>query len=133
MSDDKIIDTHCKCHQKSGEYTGKDIRNLKDISIWFVHAKNDPVVKPENYAEPTYKRLIAAGAKNCHMTYWDRIVDLHGTFVNEKGEPYEYLGHFAWIPVFNDDCRLDFDGKPVVLGGREVTLMDWLAAQAREN
>jgi predicted peptidase len=108
-----------------------DIQHLKEIPIWFIHAKNDPVVKPEAYAVPTYKRLIAAGAKNCHMTYWDKIVDLHAGFKNEKGEPYEYLGHFAWIPVFNDDCRLDFDGKPVTIGGREVTLMDWLAAQTK--
>ena len=43
----------------------------------------------------------------------------------------EYLGHFAWIPVFNDDCRTDFAGKPVTAGGKEVSLMAWLAAQKR--
>lgn len=112
--------------------TDEDIENLKDIPIWFTHAKNDPIVPPERYAVPTYERLIAAGAKNCHFTYWDRIVDLHAGFKNEQGESYEYMGHFAWIPVFNDDCRLDFDGKPVVLKGKEVTLMDWLAAQGKQ-
>ncbi len=111
----------------------EDIRNLKKIPIWFTHAKNDPVVKPDAYAVPTYERLMAAGAKNCHFTFWDKIVDLHAGFKNEQGEPFEYLGHFAWIPVFNDDCRLDFDGKPVMLDGREVTLMDWLAAQHRKK
>lgn len=108
-----------------------DIEHLKRIPIWFVHAKNDPVVKPEQYALPTYRRLIAAGAKQCHMTFWDKIVDMHGLFKNEKGEPYEYMGHFAWIPVFNDDCRLDFDGKPVTVNGAEVTLLEWLAAMRR--
>ena len=39
------------------------------------------------------------------------------------------MGHFAWIPVFNDDCRTDFDGKPVKVGEKEVSLMEWLAAQ----
>ena len=108
-----------------------DIRRMKDTPIWFIHAKNDPVVKPDQYAVPTYQRLLAAGAKNCHFTYWDRIVDLHGRFKNERGEPYEYFGHFAWVPVFNDDCRLDFNGQPVTVDGREATLMDWLAAQSR--
>ena len=112
--------------------TDTDIRSLKNIPIWFTHAKNDPVVKPDQFAVPTYKRLMAAGAKNCHFTYWDKIVDLHAGFKNEQGEPYEYLGHFAWIPVFNDDCRMDFDGQPVVVNGREVTLMDWLAAQRKD-
>lgn len=111
----------------------EDIQNLKEIPIWFTHAKNDPVVEPERYAVPTYQRLMAAGARDCHFTYWDKIVDLHTGFKNERGEPYEYMGHFSWIPVFNDDCRLDFDGKPVTIDGREVTLMDWLARQKKHR
>ena len=111
--------------------TDADIQHMKDIPIWFIHAKNDPVVKPEEFVVPTYKRLMAAGAKNCHFTYWDKIVDLHAGFKDEKGKPFEYLGHFAWVPVFNDDCRLDFDGRPVLLNGRETTLMTWLAAQRK--
>ena len=111
----------------------EDIRHLKDIPIWFTHAKNDPVVKPDRYVVPTYERLMAAGAKNCHFTFWDRILDLHGLFRNEKGEPWEYMGHFAWIPVFNNDCRLDYDGKPVLLDGRETAILDWLAAQRRKT
>ena len=109
----------------------EDIARLRELPIWFVHAKNDPVVKPEDYVLPTYRRLMAAGAKNCHFTFWDRIVDLHGTFRDEKGQPFEYLGHFAWIPVFNDDCRADFDGAPVLVGGKEAGLFEWLAAQKR--
>lgn len=105
----------------------QDIENIKYIPIWFTHAKNDPVVKPEEYVVPTYERLIKAGAPNVHFTYWDRIVDLHGEFKNEQGEPFEYLGHFAWVHMFNDDCKLDYDGKPVVVDGKEVTLMEWMA------
>ena len=108
-----------------------DIDHLKEIPIWFTHAKNDPVVVPDKYVLPTYERLIAAGAKNVHFTFWDRIVDLHAGFKDEAGQPFEYMGHFAWIPMLNDDCRLDFDGKPVVYEGREVTLLDWLAGQKK--
>ena len=107
----------------------QDIENIKNVPIWFTHAKNDPVVKPEETVVPTYERLIKAGAKNVHFTFWDKITDLHGLFVDENGEPFEYIGHFAWIPMLNDDCKVDYDEKPVVVDGKEVTLLDWLALQ----
>ncbi|MBP5306251.1 MAG: prolyl oligopeptidase family serine peptidase, partial [Lachnospiraceae bacterium] len=108
----------------------EDIANMKDQAIWFTHAKNDPVVVPDKYVLPTYNRLMAAGAKNVHFTFWDKIVDIHEGFKNDNGEPFEYLGHFAWIPMLNDDCKVDFDGKPVVVDGKEVTLLEWLAKQS---
>ena len=113
------------------QVTEEDIQHLKDIPIWFTHAKNDPVVPPDRYVHPTYKRIMAAGAKECHFTFWDKIVDLHGTFRNEKGEPWEYMGHFAWIPMFNNDCRVDYDGSPVRVDGKEVSIMEWLAAMKK--
>jgi len=33
--------------------------------------------------------------------------------------------------VFNEDCRTDFDGRPVVVDGRETGLFEWLAMQRR--
>ena len=108
-----------------------DIENLKKIPIWFTHAANDPIVKIDRFVLPTYRRLVAAGGADIHLTMWDNIVDMHEGFVDEEGKPYEYLGHFAWIPFLNDDCRLDYDKKPVILDGREVTLLQWLAAQKR--
>ena len=104
---------------------------LKDLPIWFTHCQTDPVVVPDQYVLPTYHRLIAAGAPNVHLTYWDTILDIHEGFKNEKGEPWEYMGHFAWIPMLNDDCRVDFDGQPVTIDGEEVTLLTWLSKQHR--
>ena len=112
--------------------TDEDIRTMAAMPIWFTHAKNDPIVPPDRYVLPTYHRLMAAGAKNVHFTFWDKIVDLHAGFKNEKGEPWEYMGHFAWIPMLNDDCRTDFDGQPVTAEGREVTLIEWLGLQKRD-
>lgn len=109
--------------------TDKDIETLKNIPIWFVHAKNDPIVVPDKYVLPTYKRIKDAGAKNVHFTFWDKVTDLHGLFKNKDGKPYEYLGHFVWIPTFNDDNKVDFDGKPVVVNGKKVSLFEWLALQ----
>lgn len=111
--------------------TDEDINGIKDKAVWFTHAKNDPVVKPAETVEPTYKRLIAAGAKNVHFTFWDNIRDIHEGFTDPQGNPFEYIGHFAWIPVLNDDCRLDYDGKPVTAGGAEVTLLQWLSMQKK--
>ncbi|MBQ9010402.1 MAG: prolyl oligopeptidase family serine peptidase, partial [Clostridia bacterium] len=107
--------------------TEAEIERMKDIPIWFTHAKNDPVVNPEETVVPTWRRLLAAGARDCHFTFWDRIVDMHGLFTGADGEPYEYVGHFAWIPVLNDDCRLDITGQPVLCEGHPVTLMQWLS------
>lgn len=111
--------------------TDGDIAGIKDKPIWFTHAKNDPVVKPSETVEPTYKRLIAAGARNVHFTFWDNITDIHEGFVDKEGRPFEYIGHFAWIPMLNDDCKLDYDGRPVTIDGQPVTLLQWLAKQKK--
>lgn len=111
--------------------TDTQIDGIKHLPIWFTHAKNDPVVKPDETVVPTYKRLIAAGAQNVHFTFWDNIKDIHEGFKDADGNPFEYIGHFAWIPMLNDDCRLDYDQKPVMVDGKEVTLLEWLALQKK--
>ncbi len=111
--------------------TDENINSIKDKPVWFTHAKNDPVVKPEETVLPTYKRLIAAGAKNVHFTFWDNIKDIHEGFTDADGNPFEYIGHFAWIPMLNDDCKLDYDGSPVTIDGEPVTLLQWLSKQKK--
>lgn len=109
----------------------KALQKIVHLPIWFTHAKNDPIVKPEETVIPTYKRLIAAGAGNVHFTYWDKIEDIHEGFRDAEGKPYEYIAHFAWIPVLNDDCRVDYNGRPVVADGKEVGLLEWLSMQKK--
>lgn len=106
-----------------------DIEAIKHLAIWFTHAKDDSVVKPEETVIPTYERLIEAGARNVHFSLFDRVVDLYGLFNDEREEPFVYHGHFAWIYALNDDCRLDYDGKPVIADGKELSLMEWLSMQ----
>lgn len=114
-----------------GTITDEALAKIVHLPIWFTHAKNDPVVKPETTVEATYRRLIDAGAKNVHFTFWPKIEDIHEGFRGPDGKPFEYLGHFAWIPVFNDDCRTDYDGKPVTVDGKEVSLLEWLSMQTK--
>ena len=111
--------------------TDAQIDGIKHLPIWFTHAKNDPVVKPDETVVPTYKRLVAAGNQNVHFTYWDNIKDIHEGFKDADGNPFEYIGHFAWIPMLNDDCKLDYDGKPVTVDGKEVSLLEWLSMQKK--
>ena len=33
--------------------------------------------------------------------------------------------------MLNDDCTLDYDGKPVTIGSEAVTLLQWLAKQKK--
>lgn len=109
--------------------TDEDIASIATKPIWFTHAKDDPVVAPEQYVVPTYKRLIAAGGKNIHFTFWDHITDQTGLYFNEDGTPYAYSGHWSWIPMLNNQCTVDFDGNPVVYDGKPMAIIDWIAAQ----
>ena len=78
---------------------------------------------------PTYKRLKAAGGENVHLSYWDKVVDHTGKYKGPDGAPFEYYGHWSWIYMLNNECRLDFDGSPVTIDGNPVTIVEWLAAQ----
>ncbi len=44
----------------------EDILKLKDLPIWFTHAKTDPVVVPDDFVVPTYERLAKVNP-NAHF------------------------------------------------------------------
>ncbi|MEM9836194.1 MAG: prolyl oligopeptidase family serine peptidase [Bacteroidota bacterium] len=113
---------------KSEYLTDEALTTIKDIPIWLIHAKDDPVTEAEDTAIPTYERLMALGAKDVHLSLFDHVVDVTGFF---GGDNYYYLGHFSWVYSHKNLCRLDYDGKPVLHQGKPVTLMEWLAAQER--
>ncbi len=62
---------------------------------------------------------------------WDSVADETGLFSDDQGLPYDFLGHFSWVPLFKGLCRFDFDGSPVIAGGREVSLQEWLSLQKK--
>ncbi len=108
--------------------TDKQVAAIKDIPIWFVHSKDDPVTVPDKTVVPLHKRLMAAGAQNIIFSYYDHVVDITGFF---GGEDYRYSGHWSWIYSHANKSRRDLDGAPVMLDGRPVTIMEWLAAQSK--
>lgn len=112
--------------------TDDDIRKIVSVPIWFTHSKDDPVVAPDEYVVPTYKRLVAAGNPDVHFTYWDTIEDLSGLYKMPDGSPFKYIGHWSWIHMLNNDCKADFDGQPVLVNGKPVSIIEWIASHRKD-
>ena len=106
--------------------TQEEFDALKNVPLWFVHCKGDFVVDPDRSVVPLVQKLKSGGAREVHFTYLDRIVDTSGVFRNADGSPYQYIPHFAWVPVYNNACREDCDGTPVVKNGFKVGIFEWL-------
>ena len=111
--------------------TDDDITKLKDLPIWFIHAANDTTVDATQFVIPTYQRLLAAGAKDLHFSYF---TDVRGTDGNPQGN--NYMGHYSWIYIFRDEVQYDLadssnisapSTKPVLDGeGNPINLFDWM-------
>ena len=102
--------------------TDSDIQKMKKLPMWFTAAKTDTTVIPANYVIPTYNRLVQAGAKNVHFSFFDNVIDTTGLYKKADGTPYEYMGHWSWIYVYNNQCT-------AIINGKVTTIMEWLANQ----
>ena len=112
----------------SEHISDQQIRSIKNLPIWFIHSKDDPVTVPDQTVVPVYNRLKAAGARNLHFSFYDHVVDITNQY---GGSDFQYSGHWSWIYSHANKATLDFNGKPVHLNGTPVTVMQWLAAQSR--
>jgi predicted peptidase len=108
--------------------TEEQVKSIKDVPIWFVHSADDQTTKPEETVLPMYKRLKEAGAGNVHLSYYDHVTDITGFF---GGDDYHYNGHWSWIYSHANHADFDFDGEPVIVYGRPVSIMEWMAAQSK--
>ena len=104
--------------------TDENITAIKDMPIWFIHAATDTTLPAPDYTLPTYDRLIKAGAKNVHLTYFKNVVDETGLYKNADGSAHEYDGHWSWIYAYNNKVTS-------VINGKSASLMEWMAAQKR--
>ena len=71
------------------------IEAIKNIPIWFVQARQDPVVNPMLFSMPTYRALLQAGAENAWYSMFDTVP---GT----DDPNAQYMAHFAWVYTFNN-------------------------------
>lgn len=102
------------------------LNSIKNIPMWFVHSKDDTTTVPEETVVPLYERLVAAGAPNVHLSLYDHVTDLNGIY---GGEDYHFPGHWSWIYSHANDADFGYEGNPVLLDNRPVTIMEWLAQQ----
>lgn len=112
----------------SAYVTDAQIRSIRNVPIWFIHSKDDPVTVPEETVVPIYSRLRDAGARNVHFSYYNHVVDITNQY---GGADFHYSGHWSWIYSHANTATLDNDGKPVTVDGMPVTVMQWLSAQKR--
>jgi predicted peptidase len=106
----------------------EQMKSIRHVPIWFVHAADDGVTLPEKTVLPVYKRLLEAGAKNVHLSYYDHVIDLTGLF---GGADYHYYGHGSWAYCHVNHCWQDYDGSEVEIDGKPVHIMQWMAAQKK--
>ncbi|MGN1182516.1 MAG: prolyl oligopeptidase family serine peptidase, partial [Faecalibacillus sp.] len=112
------------CEAFEDQYiTDEQIESIKDMGIWFTYAKTDTTVDFTKCTEPTVKRLLAAGAKNIHVSAFDDVHDTTGRFTNVDGTPYTYNGHWSWIYFDNNECY-DENG---------VNAWEWLGKQVKAS
>ena len=92
--------------------TDEQIASLKDVPLYFVYSKDDPIVIPDQHEIPTIERLRAAGKGDdtLHVSTTDTVVDTSGEVKDAEGKPYQYNGHWSWIYFDNNDCECDIDG-----------------------
>ena len=136
--------------------TDEAVEALTDLPIWFTHSANDntvsiynkeggswttpatPTTPQDAYTNNLYIRLINAGAENVHYSLFESV--------NVDGVNYD--GHWSWIYTLRDECvnvqptegadgdmtisDLDLESTATVqIGGEDVTLWGWLAAQTK--
>lgn len=105
------------------------VQKIKNVPIWFIHSQDDPTTVADQTVVPLYKRLKAAGAKNVVFSYYDHVTDVTGFF---GGENFRYPGHWSWIYSHANTAKTDFDGSPVLVNGKPVTIMEWMSAQRKK-
>lgn len=108
--------------------TDEQVNSIKNIPIWFVHSKDDPVTIPDETVVPLYHRLIGAGASNIHFSFYDHVTDLSGVY---GGKDYHFNGHWSWIYSHTNHPDFDFNGNAVMVDGNPVALMEWMAKQSK--
>ena len=102
------------------------IRTLAKTPIWVTAAATDQTLPLKakdgspNHADALVQKLRAASGN----VVYTRLPQVMG--FDSKGFPYEYNGHFSWIPLLQDRITKEFDGE-------EIHLFEWLASQRKSG
>ena len=89
------------------------------------YARKDAVAGARSLAEWLDGQGVEVQWAHDKKLYPDKVVDTTGMFFIEgTDEPYEYNGHFSWMPVLNNQCVDNINGE-------QVTIFDWISRQSR--
>lgn len=99
----------------------EQIARMASVPMYFIYAKNDPLVVPTDCEEPTIARLQAAGAENLHVFAAEDVHDTTGRFFGEDGQPLQQFGHGSWQYFFNNEA-VDDSG---------VSCWNWMGEQVK--
>lgn len=83
--------------------TDEQIKKLAKVPLYFIYSKDDPIVIPSQYEEPTINRLKKAGCKDLHVFTSESVIDTSGLYKDNLGDPYKYSGHLSWIYFDNNE------------------------------
>ena len=125
--------------------TPERIVEFSKVPMWVTSAATDQTVplRDKNgnpaYADALYEKLMAyAGTKTNNISgrgtpygsitlpnlVYSRLPQVMD--YDSRGLPYEYYGHWSWIPVLQDRITKEFDGE-------EIHLFEWLASKHLED
>lgn len=124
------------------DYVSDDeLKGILDLPLWLVTAATDSTVNPDRFPLPLYVRMRKLGAEKIHLSFIPRVADMSGKYFSADGKPYEYNGHWSWVPTYNNQLAYVEGGGQLygplaksvdeVGGHKVVTVMQWLAAQSK--
>jgi predicted esterase len=87
--------------------TDDKVEALLNTPVWFIQAANDYIVPAEDFTLPVYRALIDAGADNAWCSLYFDVV---GT----ESSGTQYLGHWSWIYLLNDQVEFVQDVDSVL-------------------
>ena len=101
--------------------TPKRIREFAKVPMWVTAAATDTTVPlRDSEGGPAFADALSEKMGKRNNFVYSRLPQVMG--FDSKGLPYEYFGHWSWIPVLDDRVTKEFKGE-------EIHLFEWLAAK----
>lgn len=102
--------------------TDEHITNLAKLPIYFIYCNADQSAPPGEYSAPTIQRIKSKRPKNLHVSTFDEVADITGTYFDDDGTSYTFDAHQSQIYFFRNNCKCNDCGKSV---------WDWMATVGR--
>ncbi len=95
--------------------TEEKIGALLQTPMWIICSATDTLVPTSEYAAPLYYELLKAGADDCWCSLY---IGVEGT----EDAQTQYLGHWTWVYLFNDQVSWVQDTRRVLESDEDTYL-----------